>query len=237
MVSFLLRSAGLPLCWMIVASWFGSSRLSAQQTIDPTDSDTQAWMGVQIAFPLRERLNLIASGTFRQGRDLTHPVYEAAGASLQFRVRKYLSLSPIYQFVATQPYAAIHVIENRFSINCSLTKPWKNVRFTNAHQLEERVRLPRNSQRYRSRLQVECPFQLRASEYQVFMADEVFYDSITQNWNRNRFFVGGGKRINSTVYLDVFLMKQNGTKILPRDVSAVGMTIRVKLDRLAHHLP
>jgi len=69
------------------------------------------------------------------------------------------------------------------------------------------------------------------------MADEVFYDSITQNWNRNRFFVGGGKRINSTVYLDVFLMKQNGTKILPRDVSAVGMTIRVKLDRLAHHLP
>ena len=222
---------------MIIASWFGSNRISAQQTIDRTDSDTQLWTGVQIAFPLRDRLNLIALGTFRLGRDFTHPVYESGGAALQFRVTKYLSLSPIYQFVATQPYPAIHVTENRFSINCSLNKLWKNIRFTNAHQLEERIRLPKNSQRYRSRIQVEWPFQLRASEYQVFLADEVFYDSAVQSWNRNRFFVGGGKRVKSSVSLDVFLMRQNATKMLPRDISAVGMTIRVKVDRLAHHLP
>jgi len=85
------------------------------QVSDPDDA--QLWTGVQFALPLRERTQLILSGSLRQGRDFSHPVYESGGAAVRFRLGRYFAVSPIYQFVATQYYPGIHTRENRLSMN------------------------------------------------------------------------------------------------------------------------
>ena len=114
---------------------------SAQNAVPFSDpDDSQLWTAVQLALPLRERTQLILSGSFRLGRNFSHPVYETGGASLRFRLGRYFALSPIYQFVATQYYPGIHTRENRLSINGVVSVPIKRLVLDNMHQFEQRFR-------------------------------------------------------------------------------------------------
>ena len=211
---------------------------SAQDTIPVSDpDDSQLWTGVQFALPLQERTQLILSGSFRLGRDFSHPVYETGGAAVRFRLGRYFALSPIYQFVATQYYPGIHTRENRLSINGVVSVPIKRLVLDNMHQFEQRFREPRNSNRYRTRVQLEWPFRLHDADYRLFCWDEVYYDWIPQAWSRNRFAAGGGKRVNSKLAIDLYYLKQNASFSRPRNINAVGITFRILLDRPIHHMP
>lgn len=212
---------------------------SAQSTdaLSDAEDDSQLWTAVQFALPLREQADLILSGSFRQGRDFSHPVYEAAGAAVRFRLGRYFALSPIYQFVATQYFPSVHTTENRLSISSAVSVPVKWLVLDNAHQFEQRFREPQNSIRYRSRVQVEWPFRYHDGDYRLFSWDEAYYDWSAHAWSRNRFSVGGGKRLNSNLAIDLFFMKQNARFSRPRDINAIGVTFRIQLDRAVHHLP
>jgi uncharacterized protein DUF2490 len=211
---------------------------SAQNALPASDSDdSQLWTAVQFALPLRERTQLILSGSFRQGRDFSHPVYETGGASVRFWLSRYFAFSPIYQFVATQYYPGVHTRENRLSINGVVSVPIKRLVLDNMHQFDQRFREPQNSIRYRSRVQLEWPFRFHDADYRLFCWEEAYYDWSPHAWSRNRIAVGGGKRVNSNLALDLFFLKQNARFSRPRDVNAIGITFRIQLDRPIHHLP
>ena len=211
---------------------------NAQDTVPVTDpDDSQLWTGVQFAVPLRERTELILAGSFRLGRDFSHPVYETAGAAVRFRLGRYFALSPIYQFVATQYYPGIHTRENRLSINGVVSIPIKRLVLDNMHQFDQRFRELQNSNRYRTRVQVEWPFRFHDADYRLFCWEEAYYDWIPHAWSRNRFAVGGGKRLNSKLTIDLYFLKQNARFSRPRNINAIGVTFRIQLDRPIHHLP
>ena len=211
---------------------------NAQDTVPVSDpDDSQLWTGVQFALPLQERTQLILSGSFRLGRDFSHPVYETGGAAVRFRLGRYFALSPIYQFVATQYYPGIHTRENRLSINGVVSVPIKRLVLDNMHQFEQRFRQLQNSQRYRSRVQVEWPFRFHDADYRLFCWDEAYYDWIPHAWSRNRFAAGGGRRLNSNLVIDLYYLKQNASFSRPRNINAVGITFRIQLDRPIHHMP
>jgi hypothetical protein len=211
---------------------------SAQNTVPISDpDDSQLWTSVQFALPLRERTQLILSGSLRQGRDFSHPVYESGGAAVRFRLRRYFAVSPIYQFVATQYYPGIHTRENRLSMNGVVSVPIKRLILDNMHQFERRFREPLNSSRYRSRVQVEWPFRFHDADYRLFCWDEAYYDWIPHAWSRNRFSAGGGKRLSPKLAIDLYYLKQNASFSRPRNINAVGVAFRIQLDRPIHHLP
>ena len=211
---------------------------SAQNTVPISDpDDAQLWSSVQLALPLRERTQLILSGSLRQGRDFSHPVYESGGASVRFRLGRYFAVSPIYQFVATQYYPGIHTRENRLSINGVVSVPIKRLVLDNMHQFERRFREPLNSSRYRTRVQLEWPFRFHDADYRLFSWEEVYYDWIPHAWSRNRFAVGGGKRLNPKLAMDLYYLRQNASFSRPRNINAVGVAFRIQLDRPIHHLP
>jgi len=212
-----------------------SSAQNALPFSDPDDS--QLWTAVQMALPLQERTQLILSGSFRQGRNFSHPVYETGGASVRFRLGRYFALSPIYQFVATQYYPGIHTRENRLSINGVVSIPIKRLVLDNMHQFEQRFRELGNSNRYRTRVQLEWPFRLHDADYRLFSWEEVYYDWVPHAWSRNRFAVGAGKRLSSKLAMDLYFLKQNASFSRPRDINAIGVTFRIQMDRPIHHLP
>jgi uncharacterized protein DUF2490 len=211
---------------------------SAQDALPFSDlDDSQLWTAVQLAVPLRERTQLILSGSLRQGRNFSHPVYETGGASVRFRLGRHFAFSPIYQFVATQYYPAIHTRENRLSINGVVSVPIKRLVLDNMHQFEQRFREPQNSNRYRTRVQLEWPFRFHDADYRLFSWEEVYYDWSPHAWSRNRFAVGGGKRLSSKLAMDLYFLKQNARFSRPRDINAIGITFRIQLDRPIHHMP
>ena len=211
---------------------------SAQNSVVvPDPDDSQLWTGVQVALPLREQTDLILSGTLRLGRDFSHLVYETGGAALRFRLGRYFAVSPIYQFVATQYYPGVHTRENRLSISGVFSIPIKRLILDNAHQIDQRFREVGNSNRYRNRVQVEWPFRFHDGDYRLFTWDEAYYDWVPHAWSRNRFTVGAGKRLNRHLAMDLFFLKQNARFSRPRDINAIGVTFRIRLDRPVHHLP
>ena len=186
---------------------------TAQNSVPVSDpDDSQLWTSVQFALPLRERTQLILSGSFRQGRDFSHPVYETGGAAVRFRLGRYFALSPIYQFVATQYYPGVHTRENRLSINGVVSVPIKWLVLGGMAISVSRCRL-------------------------LFAWDEAYYDWIPHAWSRNRFAAGGGKRLNSKLAIDLYFLKQNARFSRPRNINAFGVTFRIQLDRPIHHLP
>jgi hypothetical protein len=223
--------------WIFLILVGAAAQAKAQSAIDPTDTGYQGWVGVQVAVPVTEKLDWVFWGGLRQGRDFTHPVYEHGGTSPVIQLGKHFTVSPIYQFIAVQPHPTIHNHENRFSFNGAFSFPLKKFIVSDTNQFDERLRHPNNSSRYRNRLQLELPFRIGAPQYRVFVADEVSYDWNVDKWSRNRSCLGAGKRLRQNLAVDLFFMKQNGTISFPRDVTAIGATVRLKVDRPLHHLP
>ena len=216
-----------------------AAEISAAQDILPVPDpdDSQLWTAVQVAVPLKERVDLILSGTLRLGRDFSRPVYETGGASVRFALGRYFALSPIYQFVATQYYPDVHTRESRLSINGVVSVPIKRLVVDSMHQLEQRFRETGNSNRYRTRLQVEWPFRLHDANYRLFSWEEVAYDWSPHAWTRNRIAVGAGKQVTPKLAVDLFYLKQNASFSRPRNINAIGITFRIQIERPIHHLP
>jgi hypothetical protein len=226
------------LAWLFLLFPFANfANAQGSLPVSHPDDDSELWTAVQVALPLREKTDLILTGSFRLGRNFSHPVYEAGGSALRFHFGRHFALSPIYQFVATQYYPGVHTRENRLSINGVFSLPIKRMVVDNAHQFDERFRQTQNSSRYRNRVHVELPFRFRDADYRLFVSDEVFYDWNHHAWSRNRFSVGGGKRFSPHFGIDLFFMKQNARFSRPRDISAIGITFRIRLDKPIHHFP
>ena len=191
--------------------------------------DVQIWTDFHFAHSLRENTDLSVSGGLRMGRDVSHLVYERLGAGLSFKFGKYLTLFPYYSYFATQPAAGLDNRENRLSLDTGLGLPHGRWEFTDQNVFERRFRDPKDSTRYRNRLQIERAVTLAGRPWSLFVWDEVLYDWSFNAWVRNRIAIGGGRRLSSKVSLELYYLRQNGSLILPADMHVVGMTLRTRI--------
>lgn len=93
-------------------------------------------------------------------------------------------------------------------------------------ELGKRAGLGASPVRYRNRLMLEVPIGAD-DKWHVFTDDEVFYDFAISRWNQNRIRAGGGMRLNSRLFLDVYFLEQNERPSF--EALVVGSTLRVAL--------
>jgi hypothetical protein len=191
--------------------------------------DVQIWTDFHFAHSLRENTDLSLSGGLRMGRDVSHLVYERLGAGLSFKFGKYVTLFPSYAYFATQPAAGLDSHENRLTLDTGLGLPHGRWEFTDRNIFERRFRDPKDSTRYRNRLQIERAVTLAGMPLSLFVWDEVLYDWSFNAWVRNRIAIGGGRRLSSKVSIELYYLRQNGSLILPADMHVVGMTLRTRI--------
>ena len=215
---FLLVSLCL-LCFFVATA-------EAQQ--DQTDN--QFWTDVQFAVPMTKHVDFNVFGTLRFGRDISHTVDERIGAGFTFRFGKYLSVSPNYLYIGTQPFKNRRAWENRLTLPVQLQFNVGAFRLTDRNQFERRFRNGRpTSTRYRNRLQVSHGVGRKEWQFSLFVADEVFYDWAVNRWVRNRFTAGGSKVFNKHFTQDVYYLRQNDGVSVPGDLHVIGTTLRFKL--------
>src|SRR5229473_2490379 len=85
--------------------------------------DTQIWNDAQLAIALNKKVDFLLLGTLRIGRDVSRPVYERIDLGFAFKVGKYLTLTPSYLYVATQPLKNQKGFENRSSFAATIRGP------------------------------------------------------------------------------------------------------------------
>ena len=201
---------------------------SASAQVD--HSDNQQWTDVQLAIPLTKTIDFNMLGTLRLGRDFHRPVDERLGAGGTFRFGKYVSISPSYLYIGTQPFKGRRVWENRLSLPATVRFNAGQFRLSDRNLFERRLRHPgTNSTRYRNKFQVEHPFGAKDWQLSWFLAEEVFYDWAVNRWVRNRFSVGIIKVFNKHFTQDLYYLRQNDGVSVPGDLNVIGTALRFRL--------
>lgn len=195
-----------------------------------TRADVQEWNDVQISTPVTKIVDFVLYGTLRIGRNVTHPVDERVGAGFSFKLGKFLTVTPWYLHINTQPFASTQLYENRLNVAGTIKVPLGKFTLSDRNLFERRLRHPGgDSKRYRNRLQVDHPLTLGSVKLSVFAADEVFYDWSFNAWVRNRFSTGVSKVWNKRLTTDVYYLRQNDGHSRPGNLHVLGNTVRIRL--------
>ncbi|HEY3027423.1 MAG TPA: DUF2490 domain-containing protein [Pyrinomonadaceae bacterium] len=218
------------LVWLTALSVTGSLGHRARaQSAQPVRDDRQIWSDVQFAVPLNKEVDFVLSGTLRIGRNMTRPVDERIGMAFAFKAGKYLTLTPGYTYIRTQPTRGKNLSEDRLSFAATLKAPVGEFTLTDRNLFERRYRHAQGvSTRYRNRLQIEHPFKLGATQLTWFVADEVFYDWSFNDWVRNRFTIGVSRKFNKHFTGDLYYLRQNDGHSSPGDIHVIGTTLRFR---------
>lgn len=205
--------------------------VASAQSISPAPTDdTLLWSDVQLIVPLKKKVDLILTGTFRLGRNLTHPVDERGAISLAFKANKFLAFETGYVYIATQPFKGRKNYENRLIFNGTIKFPVGKFTLSDRNQVERRFRNSQpDSTRYRNRLRVEYPIVVGKTKFNVFASDEVFYDWSVKEWVRNRFAVGANKKLNERLTGEMYYLRQNDGRSRPGDLHIIGVLLKIQL--------
>ena len=189
--------------------------------------DNQVWFDGQYTVPIWGKLDLTPAGTFRLGRNARDPVYERAGISSSYRLLKWLSISPFYNYIRSQPLSGRDFPEHRYGIDGTVS--WRLGGFTMSNRLRlERRILPLNItyNRYRDRFQIEHPFVVLGNRINVFLNDDIYYDAFWGSWTRNRFSAGIGKRLIGRFSADFYYLRQNDAHSIRGNLHVFGIAFK-----------
>src|SRR5215470_1417315 len=201
---------------------------SAQTVAADAREDLQFWNETQVIMQTNERIDLMLFGVLRMGRDLARHVDERGGAGVAFKTNKFLTITPTWLYIAQQPTATSKNIEHRLVFNATFKFPLGKFAFTDRNLIERRLRNGRDDfTMYRNRLQIDHPASLGSFKFRVFVADEVWYDSLQNAWTRNRASAGIIKQFSERFTAEFFYLRQNDGRARPGDVHVIGALFRL----------
>jgi hypothetical protein len=193
-------------------------------------TDNQFWSDVQIAAPVTKNFDFNILGTFRAGRDFSHPIDERIGAGFTFRLGSHVTIAPNYLHIGMQPIPRRRIWENRLTLPVTLRFNAGTFRLSDRNQIERRLRNSGvKTTRYRNRFQVDHAIGTKEWQLSLFVADEVFYDWAVDRWVRNRASVGVSKVFNKHFTQEVYYLRQNDGVSVPGDLNVIGTTLRFRL--------
>lgn len=218
--------------------------ISAFSQTAPPDADFQFWNETQIAAPLVkstdkkgkefERVTLFISATLRGGRNYTDLIDERIGFGFDFKINKYLTLTPSYLYRAAQPFQNRKEFESRFRFAATLENKWTRFSVRDRNLIEYRARNSRDDAvRYRNKLQFSFPIQKNKKEVLTpFVADEIFYDFHDEAWTRNELTLGISRRFTPKFSADFFYLYQRNRGNVLKNVNAFGVNLKFKFNWL-----
>ena len=230
---FLSLSTGNSMRALLLIIIFGTfaSAVSGQIVASALDEDdVQYWNDIQLTVPLGKRVDFVTKQTLRFGQNVTKLVEGRIAIGAAIKLTKSISVAPTYTFIKARNALGRFRIENRLSLAGSYKFPFKKVTLTHKSTYERRLRSLRNTWRFKPMLTLEKEIPKNIiPRAKFFMSDEVFYDSATDRFSRNRFSIGITKTVTKQLALDIYYMRQNDGTTRPGDLNVIGTLWKVKL--------
>ena len=207
---------------------FCAAIASAQLITD--DEDVQSWNEIQLTAPLSKSFDFYTAVSMRFGTNVTRLSDGRFAIGFVWKPAKSLSISPFYLSIRARNSRGRFRQENRLNLRATYRFPIESFGLTHRSTYEYRMRAPANTWRYRGALTFEKDLPKSfIPQAKFYLGDEVFYDSATGKFSRNRFTIGVNKTLNKNLAVDVYYMRQNDGYSHPGDLNVIGLTWRVKL--------
>ena len=202
------------------------------QTNRQSDEDVQSWNDVQLTVRMTKQFDFLLQGTGRFGNNVTELSDRRIAVGFIYKPTKSLSVTPFYWNIDARNAAGRFVTEHQLNLRGNYRFPfvYKGFGLSHRSQYEYRIRVPKNSWRYRAMLTVDKNIPKRfIPKAKFFVADEVFYDSVIKKFNRNRFMIGITKTLTKQLSADIYYMRQNDGYAHPGDLNVIWTTLKIHL--------
>lgn len=194
------------------------------------DEDLQSWNDVQLTIPVHKKLDLVTKLTLRFGNNISRLRDGRYHIGVAWKPTSSLSISPFYWHIEARNTAGQFRTEHRLNLALAYKFPVKSFGLVHRSTLERRLRASGNSWRYRAQLALDKNIpQNIIPDAKWFISNEVFYDSATDRFSRNRFSIGVTKNLNPKLTLDIYYTRQNDGYAHPGDLNVIGTSWKIKL--------
>ncbi len=213
---------------LLAVLFFGVYFADAQTITD--DNDFQSWNDFQLTVPLGKNFDYFNKLTMRFGQNVSRVNDGRFAVGIVWKPTKSISVAPFYWYINARNARSGFRTENRLNLQASYRFPFKTFGLTHRSTYEYRYRGAGNSWRYRAALNFDRDLPKKfIPKAKYFFGDEVFYDSATGRFSRNRFSVGITKTVNKHLAVDIYLMRQNDGFSHPGDITAVWTAWKFRL--------
>lgn len=198
----------------------------AQKTND--DDDFQSWNDLQLTVAMAKKVDLFTQLTGRFGNNISQFSDGRFAFGFVLKPTKSLSITPFYWYIRARNASGALRTENELNLRGVYRFPTKGFGLSHRSQYEYRMRSPQNSWRYRAMLTVDKDIPKKIlPKAKLFVADEVFYDSLIKKFNRNRIMLGITKTLSKKLSVDVYYMHQNDGYAHPGDLNVIWTSWKV----------
>jgi len=181
-------------CWLwltIVGGFLGVWMLPVSAS-----DDWQLWIEQKWRLKLHPALSLMGRSDFRFRNDMSDFYKQTDNIGLSVKPVAWLKVEPVYQYEwSEQAKVDDTTIENRLYINLTPTGSLGPLHFEDRNRIEFRHINGRDDWRYRNKPKLSLELGRDWYAFEPFVADEVFYGARAGDWNRNRVFLGVGKKL------------------------------------------
>ena len=194
------------------------------------DEDIQSWNDVQLTVPMNKAFDFYTSITMRFGKNVSRLNDGRFAVGVAWKPTKALTIMPFYWSIQARNSRSQFRREHRLNLRATYRFPFKSFGLIHRSTYEYRMRAPANTWRYRAALtfEKELPEKL-IPKAKFFFGDEIFYDSATGKFSRNRFSIGINQTLNKNLAVDVSYIRQNDGFSHPGDLNIISVAWRVKL--------
>ncbi|MDQ3750763.1 MAG: DUF2490 domain-containing protein [Acidobacteriota bacterium] len=204
----------------------------------PLPSQFQSWNEIQLIVPLVrskdakgksiDKVTATFNGILRIGRSNLNFLDNRMGATIDFRVNRYLSLFTAALYRKDEIVKNVRRYETRFNVGATFSKTWRNFSFRDRNMFEHRFRNGRiDLNLYRQRIQVSHPVKFNEKEFfSPFISEEGYYDLQSKTWIQNEFFAGITRRINQKASIDIAYIRSDSR---PVNVNGISLNLKIRL--------
>ena len=240
-MSLLAKSSGmiqrLQCIICLLALIFGVSRTVAQT---PPSEDFQQWTSVAASWQVKPKLTVTAFGEVHIGNNVSQFDQELVSAGVTYSPTRWVSVGASYLYLHANPKLSGLNHENRLYSEITFNAPAFH-RFLISDRVRPELRweqLPGRAtytQRYRNRISLERPINIREKEYSPFVMWEKFYNANVEAWSRTRYYAGVAMHVSENESLQFYFMRQNDRYSRPFHKNVIGVSFLYHFGARARH--
>jgi hypothetical protein len=194
------------------------------------DEDDQSWNDLQLTVPLSKSVDFFTKFTMRFGKNISRPTDGRFAIGYVWKPVKNLSISPFYWYINARNATGHFRLENRLNLSATYRYPFKRFGLSHRSTYERRLRELVKTWRYRAMFTIDKDIPKNIiPKAKFFVSDEVFYDSATKRFSRNRFGAGITKTITKQLSLDIYYVRQNDGFTHPGDLNIIWTAWKIRL--------
>ncbi len=204
----------------------------------PLPSEFQSWNEVQLILPLVrakeaknksvDKVTATFNGIARIGRKNPDFLDNRSGATLDFRVNKYLSLLTATLYRKDELVKSVRRYETRLDFGAIVSKTFHDFSFRDRNMFEHRFRNSRaDTNLYRQRIQASYPIKRKNKLiFSPFISEEGYFDLGAKTWIQNEFYAGITRVLNPKTSIDIAYIR---TDSKPVNVNGLSLNLKIRL--------